>query len=138
MAALSRSVATLRLAGDDLIPDELSRLLGVQPTYGQRKGEVVVLKSGATTTAKFGQWRLEATAKEPEDVNEQIAQLLCQLTQDLEVWHQLARRFRVDLFCGWFMNESNEGVSICAASLRALGERGIELDVDLYAPDTDA
>jgi hypothetical protein len=126
------------LAGDDLVPEEVSRMLGAYPTHGQRKGEVVVLKSGATRTATFGQWRLEATDAQPESVNEQISQLLGQLTQDLEVWAALARRFRIDLFCGWFMNESNEGVCINAASLRALGQRGIELDVDLYAPDTGA
>lgn len=138
MAALARSVATLRLAGDDLEPEEVSRMLGAQPTHAQRKGEVIVLKSGATKVAKSGQWRLEATDAEPEAINEQISQLLAQLTQDLAAWQGLARRFRIDLFCGWFMNESNEGVCLSAATLRALGQRGIELDVDLYAPDTGA
>lgn len=138
MGSLGRSVATLRITGDDLVPEEISALLCAQPTHGQRKGDVLALKSGATRIAKFGQWRLHASDKEPEDVNRQIAELLGKLTQDLQIWRELGKRFRIDFFCGWFMTESNEGVSITATALHALGERGIELDLDIYAPDTDA
>ncbi len=33
------------------------------------------------------------------------------------------------------MEESNEGVSVAAYTLRLLGERGIELSLDIYGPD---
>ena len=138
MGPLARSVATLRIRGDDLDPEKVSALLQAQPTHAQRKGDVIPMKSGLTRTAMFGHWRLEASTKEPENVNQQIAELLSKLTQDLQVWHDLSQRFQMDLFCGWFMKESNEGVSISAASLSALGQRGIELGLDIYAPDTDA
>jgi hypothetical protein len=36
------------------------------------------------------------------------------------------------------MGGSNEGASISPKTLTALGERGIELAVDIYGPDTDA
>jgi hypothetical protein len=41
------------------------------------------------------------------------------------------------VFCGWFVNEGNEGVEIEPHALRALGERGIKLDLDIYGPDGD-
>ncbi len=47
----------------------------------------------------------------------------------------LASRFDIDLFCGWFMAGGNEGVELSPATLLALGERGIRLGIDLYAPD---
>jgi len=40
----------------------------------------------------------------------------------------------MDLFCGLFMKESSEGFSISPATLAMLGERGIELQFDIYAP----
>jgi hypothetical protein len=133
MAQVGRSVATLRVAGVDLVPDEVSELLGIQPTHAQRKGQPS--RSGMHI-ATFGLWRLEARNREPENVNGQVEELLSQVTSKLEVWRVLGRRFEVDLFCGWFMNESNEGLDISPASLLALGERGIQLSLDIYAPTT--
>lgn len=137
MAQLARSVATLRIAGDDLVPEEISSLLGCEPTFAQRKGEEIPTKSGVHI-AKFGHWRLKTKDAEPEDLDGQVTELLSKLTQDVQVWQLLSKRFRIDLFCGWFMNESNEGVSISPATLRSLGERGIELGLDIYAPDSEA
>jgi Domain of unknown function (DUF4279) len=37
--ATLKAFATFRVAGDDLAPDELTELLGVQPTLAYRKGE---------------------------------------------------------------------------------------------------
>ncbi len=60
------------------------------------------------------------------------------LTNDLAVWKDLSARFNIDLFCGWFMGNSNEGAIVSATTLQRLGERGIELAVDIYAPEADA
>jgi len=59
-----------------------------------------------------------------------------ELTGDLAVWQALAR-FRPDLFCGLFMGSSNDGVSLSPRALLALGERGIELGLDIYEADEE-
>jgi hypothetical protein len=128
-------MAALRVIGDDVVPQEISALLGAEPTHAQRKGDTVPTTSGGRIAA-FGLWRLSAPDKEPEDLDGQVSWLLSQLTQDLEAWRFISRQFRIDLFCGWFMDGTNEGVSLSPATLLALGERGIELGVDLYAPST--
>ena len=138
MAHLERAVATLRVAGDHLDPEEVTLRLGAQPTHSQRNGQEFRFKSGRTRVAKFGQWRLVAPDTEPEDLDHQVAELLGTLTNDLEIWRDLSSRFNVDLFCGWFMGRSNEGLTISPATLLRLGERGIELAIDIYAPETDA
>ncbi len=135
MAHLHRSVATLRISGEDLDPAEISALLGCVPTSSQRKGDVFTSKaSGLSRTVKLGAWRLEAADREPEDLDGQIAELLSKLTPSLEVWASIAERYAVDLFCGFFMQETNEGVEISARSLASLGERGIILGLDIYSP----
>jgi uncharacterized protein YjbJ (UPF0337 family) len=136
MAHLDHSAATLRIRGDDLYPPEISALLGHAASQEQFKGEVFVGKvTGRSRTAKTGMWRLEATDAAPENLDGQIAELLGKLTGNLSVWAQIAARYKIDLFCGLFMNVSNEGLSISAESLKALGERGIELGLDIYGPD---
>lgn len=136
MAHLHRSVAALRVSGDKLDPDEISRLFGCVPTLGFRKGEVkksrfkdVVRKSGA--------WMLDATDREPENLDAQVDEILKQLTQDLTVWASLSNDYKIDLFCGFFMKQTDEGVEISTKTLKALGERGIKLGFCIYAPLED-
>lgn len=62
----------------------------------------------------------------------QIDEILSQMTGDLATWQSIAKQYHLDLFCGLFMRVSNEGLSISAASLEALGARGIELQLDIY------
>ena len=131
MAALAHSRATLRVSGDDLQPEEVTALLGAQPTMATTRGQANALDRGPRVW-RTGSWRLEAPDAAPANPDGQIAEILDELTPDLDVWRSLAARFRVDIFCGWFMGEDNEGVSLAPDTLRALGERGIRLDIDLY------
>ena len=103
MGAVRKSVATLRIVGDDLVPEEISRRL-VVPTH------------------------------EPGNLDMQIRELLDKVTSDLEVWRDLVHTYRVDLFCGLFMESGNDGVTLSPTSLAALGQRGIELQLDIYGP----
>ena len=133
MAALARSRAALRLFGDDLQPEEITSLLGAPPTSSHRRGEQDARRRNARLWTTGG-WVLEADDSAPADPDRQIAQILDQLPADPAVWRSLAERFRIDMFCGWFMDEVNEGVSLSVATLRLLGERGILLDMDIYGP----
>ena len=136
MAEISRTTATLRLFGDDLDPDMVSALLGAQPTHSSRKGEARRSKSGPLV-AKTGSWLLSASDQSPGDLEAQIERLLAGLTSDLEVWSDLGRRFRIDIFCGLFMEDGNEGLVLSPRVLGALGERGMEVSLDIYRPTED-
>lgn len=82
-------------------------------------------------------WWLEAEVTEPADLDAQVAAILARLTTDESVWAELRAKYDVDMFCGWFMKYGNEGVSITPETMAALGARGILLDIDLYAGDSD-
>src|SRR5690348_13727958 len=109
MAPVRRSVATLRVVGDALQPAQITKALGHAPTSSHTKGEVLVGKNtGISRVAKFGMWRLEATEREPANLDEQIAELLAKLTSDLDVWRSITSVYTTDLFCGLFMDQANE------------------------------
>jgi hypothetical protein len=118
MANVSKSVATLRVIGDNLLPNEITEALGCSPTKSMVKGEVIRnQKSGREFSPKTGMWRLDAKDFYPENIDAQVAELLGQLTEDLSVWSKLKERYDIDFFCGLFMEKTNEGAPISANTL---------------------
>jgi hypothetical protein len=80
---------------------------------------------------------LEAEPAEPENINAQVRWLLSQVESDPEVWQALVHRFDVDIFCGLFMQGSNDGMSLAPDVMALLGERGIHLALDIYNASDD-
>ncbi len=56
------------------------------------------------------------------------------VTDDLDVWSDIIRRYSCDLFCGLFMSEGNEGADLAPEMLAMLGARGLRLGLDIYGP----
>jgi hypothetical protein len=132
---LDQSTAALRIKGDDLDPDEISRILGCEPSYSCRKGQIDIgKKTGQKIERKGGLWLLNAEDRTPENLDSQIRELLGKLPSDLNIWRALGAKYEFDLSCGLFMNATNEGFSISSANLIALGARGIQLDLEIFAP----
>lgn len=133
MARLNETQATLRFLGDDLDPDELTRLLGSAPSEGRRRGEAYRSRGArAERTARTGSWRLRVEKRSPGDLDGQIAELLSPLSRDLAVWRDLSARFQADIFCGLFLDQSNEGIDLSPETLVMIGSRGLTLDFDIY------
>ena len=65
MAQIQRSLATLRIMGDNLDPTEITRLLGCAPDAAQTRGEEIAARSGGSVrVARKGMWRLSATDRQ--------------------------------------------------------------------------
>lgn len=137
MTTLNRCQAALRIFGDDLVPDELSRLFDHPYTKGWVKGHEFTTSSGSVVVKKTGAWILEGEVTEGGDFDGQISRLLACVDLSLEQWVSLAARFESDIFCGWFMRETNEGISVSPRTMLMLAERNISLSVDIYAPLDD-
>ena len=135
MSTASKSIVTLRISGDTLIPAEITQLLGAPPTGAETKGEEIVgRQTGKRRVAKTGMWRFSVADREPEEMDAQVRELFALLTSDLTVWRGLAERSKIDLFCGYFMADTNDGFGLSPQSLLLLAERGIEIQFDLNAP----
>ncbi len=133
---MPRSTVTLRVFGDDLEPNEVSTLLGCEPSGSYRKGDPIS-PGRSEAQRRYGMWRLKSDDAEPEAYDVQIQSLLAKVTADLQVWLALGKRYQVDLFCGYFMDDSNQGFTLSLATLSALAARGIEPGFDLYAPESE-
>ena len=135
MTTLHKTAASLRFFGDDLDPDEITGRLGGQPTVGARKGGTWLTSVGVEKTAFQGQWRITVDRRSPGNLDGQVRELFAPLTTDLGVWKELSSRFQADVFCGLFMNEYHEGISLSPETLAAIGLRGLSLDMAIYGPE---
>jgi len=73
--------------------------------------------------------------REPGDLDEQIASILGSLGDDLEAWRRVSAKYKGNLFCGVFVRGVNQGDTLSPATMIAIAERGLELQLDIYALD---
>ena len=62
MPSFDRSRTTLRIAGDLLMPDKVSQVLGSAPTGSWQKGDEILGRSGHVRVARTGMWWSNATS----------------------------------------------------------------------------
>lgn len=129
MAGIVETEACLRFYGEGLDPDELTRLLGKEPSDSHRTGDQLRRR-----VAKTGAWFLEAPRRQPGDISSQISEMFEGTTEDLSVWTGLSHRFQGDVYCGFFMSERGESLILPVETLDALAKRGLRLQVEIYAP----
>lgn len=135
MAGLHDLVVALRVFGDDLVPDEITRLLGADPTNSYSQGDEHVGGKGRVfAPRRTGAWIVGTEHQSPGDFDRLTADLLGRMTPDLSVWHGLSARFQLDLYCGLFLALTNEVSVLSAQTLKMLGDRGVELILEIYAP----
>lgn len=137
MAIIAKTAASLRIFGDQLDPDVITAALGKAPTSAYRKGEAVTTPNGNQRIATISRWSIKVDRREPGDLDEQIAEILLGTTSDFAVWKALATSFKADVFCGLFLKEENEGLSLSPETTLALGQRGLTLDLDIYCRHHD-
>lgn len=136
MAAIARVRASLRVFGDSLEPEEVSALLGHQPTRCHRKGD----KSGpnGTSVEPTGSWILDSRISEKAEIEDQVESLLAIITSDHDEWSSLTERFSASILCSIFLDQYNEGFELSPRLCKALANRGLVIAFDIYSGDPDA
>ena len=129
---IDRVVVTLRLYGESLDPDEVTKMLGCQPTFAIRRGEVFP-RGRYRRFATTGMWHLHGDRPENEDLEVQVQFLLGRVTRDESVWEDLAQRFRIDMNCGVFLGAWNRGFELSVPLLTELSRRRLMIGFDVYS-----
>jgi hypothetical protein len=125
---VDESRLTLGVYGDDLDPDEISRILGVTPTSAHRRGEP--RRSGPPWPADA--WLLSVEGKSPTGPEELVRLLLVRLPVDGDLWADLRRRFRLRLSFGIFTERWNRGFELSSEAIRLVDSLGSGMGVDIY------
>ncbi len=82
-------------------------------------------------------WHKGVARRSPGDLDGQVSELLALMTDDLAAWQQLTTQFSADIFCGLFLDETNQGIVLNPLTLLALGARGLKLGLDIYGLEPD-
>jgi hypothetical protein len=121
---VDRSTMTLRVGAkvrsESVDKEVIAGLLGCKPDQGKSR-----------------HWSLHAPDEREADLDSQVGWILSRLTGDLSVWKKITEDYRVDLFCGLFLERGNRGVTLAPKTMEALGSRGIELGLDIYGPENE-
>lgn len=123
----------LRVRGDDLDPDSLSTLLGIDYDYGCQKGDVRALSNNKGIKEPTGKWILNGRCPEHYTIEDQVRGLLARVTDDLEVWQAIAEHYKVDIFCGVMMGGFNEHFVLSSEISEELAKRNLKLHIDLFS-----
>jgi hypothetical protein len=126
---VDESRLTLGVHGEDLDPDEISRLLGCAPTSAHRRGDL--RRSGQRWPN--GAWLLSVAAKSPTGPEELVHRLLARLPTDSALWSDLRARFRLQLSFAIFTERWNRGFDLSADAVLRIASLGTGVDFDIYA-----
>lgn len=125
---------SVRITGEELDPQAITRLLGIQPTFAARKGEVREA-SGQPVVQRTGVWYVDLAESSEWVLDDAITTLLTHLPADPEVWRRLAETHTIDLLCGAFLFGWNRSFVLAPATLEALAVRRMALSVDIYCEE---
>ena len=131
-ATCSYTQVWLRVLNEQLDHQEISDLLGLEPTKFSLAGEVVSRTSGRKR--KYSGWFLESDGQvESRDSRDHFAWLLERIAGKGSVLKELSSRgYLVDICCRWDSACGQGGPSMNPEQMVQLGELGVELWFDIY------
>lgn len=106
--------ASLRIHGDHIPFDEISRTLGVLPTMMRRKGE---RKGPRSPEYKDDAWHFQPDVAETEPLDAHLIEILNVVRPHTEYIRSLKSRFKVDIFCGYRSNCGHAGFEVAHSCL---------------------
>ena len=120
--------ASLRISGDGLDLDEISRTLGLMPTHTHRKGE---LRKPHSKTWPNDAWHYEAQIDHERPLDEHIMAIWDAVRPQIPYLRNLKRDFKVDIFCGYRSNSSTAGFNVDHRCLGLFAELEIPFGVSV-------
>jgi hypothetical protein len=133
------SSVSLSIYADDLDPDKISRLLGVEPDLEQRKGVPMPSREGRPgRIPTIGMWSIHLYSEEAPgcDLETAITRVLNLITVPDEIWRQ-ARSGTTSgttarIFTHLNLDKSGLGFRLVPALLRRAVDLDISMDFDVY------
>jgi hypothetical protein len=125
--------ASLRLYGDALIPEGITRLFRIEPSDSAVKGEVSKSPSGKSRQAPTGRWILGTAEKlNSTSLEKHIEWILDRLASiDLKA-EDLPGVESADIFCYWNSANGHGGPEFSPQLMGRLAQNGLTLSLDIY------
>jgi len=132
---IERLEIELRVTADDLDPERITRMLGVNPTVAARKGEDVDV-AGVPVAQQTGIWSYALPASPEWELGDAIDTLLERLPHDPALWESLAGWAAVGVVCGLFIRDVDRAADLSPDTLARLAERRLALSLHIRGIST--
>ena len=120
----------LRVTGDDLDPERITRMLGANPTSAARKGEAID-HHGVPVAQRTGVWSYVLPASPEWELGDAIDTLLERLPADPALWESLAGWAEVAVVCGLYVHGVDRAAALEPDTLARLAERRLSLRLEI-------
>lgn len=120
--------ASLRIFGDGLDIDEVTRRLGLTPTHSHRKGQ---LHGARSVPWPHDMWSYEAAVDKARPLHEHITALWDAVRPHIPYLRELKRKFHVDVFCGYRSNSGTAGFEVDHRCLGLFAELEVPFGVSV-------
>lgn len=94
-------LVSFRIMGENLIPEEITNSLGIEPAVSHLKGEPHIDKSGRKyANYKMGIWSIDSTLEKTKTLDEHLSDVFNRLkTKETIVRQYLNYEFEIDKNC---------------------------------------
>jgi hypothetical protein len=130
---IDRLEVALRVAGDALDPERITRMFGVAPTLAARKGEQVD-HDGVPVAQPTGIWTYALPASPEWELADGIDTLLEQLPADPALWESIAGWADVAVVCALYVHDVDRSAALPPDTLARLAERRLTLTLEIHGP----
>jgi hypothetical protein len=127
---IDRLEIELRVTGDELDPERVTRMLGVNPTIAARRGEAIDV-GGVPVMQRTGIWSYALPASPEWELGDAIDTLLERLPHDPALWESLAGWATVAVVCGLYIHDVDRVASLTPDTLARLAERRLSLSLQI-------
>jgi Domain of unknown function (DUF4279) len=120
--------ASLRIYGDGVDIDEISRTLGLTPTHSHRKGS---RRSPGSAPRLHDAWNYRVPVDSARPLHEHIMALWDAVRPHIPYLRGLKSKFHVDIFCGYRSNSSTAGFEVDHRCLGLFAELEVPFGVSV-------
>lgn len=120
--------ATLRIFGNISDFDEISKIVGVEPTKFHRKGDI---RTPNSKPREFDMWSYEPNISESEPLSNHLRALWAAIGANSEQIKELKNTLKVDVFCGYRSNCETAGFEVSHQALVIFQELEIPFGVSV-------
>jgi uncharacterized protein DUF4279 len=132
---IERLEIELRVTGEDLDPERITRMLGVHPTIAARRGEEIDV-GGVPVVQRTGVWTYALPASPEWELADAIDTLLERLPHDPALWESLAGWATMAVVCGLFIHDGDRAADVAPDTLARLAERRLALSLQIRGGPT--
>lgn len=128
------STASFRIDGDSLRPNQITAILGLEPTRSGMKGEQHSPDHGGVSRTSF--WLLKCPLSDSLPLTEHLKWLLDLFEPKFNLISSNAEDSTPMFLCGFSSENGQGGFTLDAKTLQRLAHIGVPLSINLYPPQS--